>query len=484
MSTLSYLDDIGQRPGRKRGRPRTNLEAPISDTDVANAKRLATRHGRNLRFASECGWLVYDGRRFAADPKGVRVTALAKETALSIFDEVKGAADRDAVYSHARRSQSKTSIQAMEFLARSEPGVHVRLTDFDVDPWVLNVANGTIDLRTGVLRPHRQGDHISKVAPVEFDPAASCETWDAFVWRVTDRNEELYGYLRRLAGYLLTGVTTEQVLHFLWGNGANGKSVFCEVILELLGEYATVAAPDLITMRRHGGIPNDIARLRGVRVAMMNETTQGSRFDEARLKDLTGGDKLTGRFLHAEYFDFPPTHKLVIRGNHKPGITGTDDGIWRRLRLVPFTVTIPPEERDPNLLSKLRAELSGILAWSVQGCLEWQRDGLRPPAVVLEAASQYRDEADVLGRFIAECCTVRKLGQVKASEFQKAYAEYCRATDERAIPSKDLPTELERRGFTYQRRKTARLYLGLELVPPPDARYGSDDPEDGYEARI
>jgi putative DNA primase/helicase len=197
---------------------------------------------------------------------------------------------------------------------------------------------------------------------------------------------------------------------------------------------------------------------------MMNETGQGARFDEAKLKDLTGGDRLTARFLHAEFFDFRPTHKLIIRGNHKPAITGTDEGIWRRLRLIPFTVVIPPDERDPYLLDKLRAELSGVLRWAVEGCLAWQRDGLKAPEAVLVAVSDYRDEADTLGRFIAENCTVRNLAQVKASAFQRAYATFCREADERPIPSKDLPAELERRGYRYQRTKAARLYLGLELT--------------------
>jgi putative DNA primase/helicase len=217
-------------------------------------------------------------------------------------------------------------------------------------------------------------------------------------------------------------------------------------------------------MRRHSSIPNDIARLRGVRAAFMNETSQGSRFDEAKLKDLTGGDTLTGRFLHQEFFDFPPTHKLVIRGNHKPVIAGTDDGIWRRLRLIPFLVSIPPDEQDHQLIDKLRGELPGILRWAVAGCLEWQHEGLKPPGVIVDAVRAYREESDTLGQFIAEHCTRRNLAQVKTSSFFQRYQQFAEAAGERWIPAKDLPHEMQRRGFIYKRvTDGVRVYLGIEF---------------------
>jgi putative DNA primase/helicase len=304
---------------------------------------------------------------------------------------------------------------------------------------------------------------ISNIVEVPFEKDASCELWDKFLVRVTDGNDELCGYLRRLVGYLLAGITTEQVLHFLFGLGANGKTIFCEIVQAILGEYAIVVAPDLIMARRHSGIPNDVARLRGVRAAFMNETSQGSRFDEAKLKDLTGSDTLTARFLHAEFFDFRPTHRIVMRGNHKPAINGTDEGIWRRLRLVPFSVQIPEDEQDRDLLSKLTAELPGILQWAIAGCLEWQRIGLKPPAIITDAVRAYREESDVLGRFIEERCSVSTLAQVRSSAFFSAYHDYCERAGERWMSSKELPLDMERRGFKHTRKAAARLYLGLEL---------------------
>jgi putative DNA primase/helicase len=308
----------------------------------------------------------------------------------------------------------------------------------------MNVLNGTIDLHTGELREHARQDYLSKLSAVAFDPNAECELWDAFLWRITDRNEELYRYLRRLVGYMLTGTTTEQVLHFLFGLGANGKSVFIEIVSALLGDYAVVVSPDLIMLKRHGGIPNDVARLRGARAALMNETTQGAKFDEAKLKDLTGGDSLTARFLHREFFEFSPTH----------------------------TVSIPADQQDRELLTKLRAELPGILKWAVDGCIEWQHDGLRPPSCVMEAVQEYRCESDTLGRFIAECCEVRKLGQVKSSALYQRYQSYCEKAGERWVASKDLPHEMQRRGFDWKRTKEGGLFMGLEFssAAEPDWR--------------
>lgn len=243
--------------------------------------------------------------------------------------------------------------------------------------------------------------------------------------------------------------------------------------MRLLGDYAMAASPDMIMIRRHGGIPNDIARLRGVRAALMNETTQGAKFDEAKLKDLTGGDTLTARFLHQEFFDFHPTHRIVIRGNHKPAINGTDDGIWRRLRILPFTVQIPVDEQDRDLLRKLEGELPGILNWALQGCREWQQGGLRPPQIVTAAVKEYREESDTLGRFIAECCDARPLAQVKSSSLFKRYQEFCEQGGERWMASKDFPAELQRRGFEWKRSKSHSMFHGLEIRVSDENHWGN-----------
>lgn len=437
------------------------LHTEILDSDIANTLRLAARFGADLRFTVARGWFAWDGKRWATDEKAVRIQAMAKFTAKSIFAEIESAPDRARMFKHAKSSQSKKAIEAMIMLMRSEPGILVKITDFDANSWLLNVGNGTIDLRTGAIRGYSREDLISNIVDISFDPAATCELWDEFLWRVIDRNEDLYHYLRRFVGYLMVGDTSDQSLHFLYGLGANGKSVFCEVLMRLMGQYAIAVSPDMIMLKRHGGIPNDIARLRGVRCALMNETSQGARFDEAKLKDLTGSDTLNARFLHQEFFDFKPTHRIIIRGNHKPVINGTDDGIWRRLRLIPFSVTIPEIERDPKLLEKLESELPGILNWAIQGCMEWQESGLKPPPLVAEAVQAYREESDVLGRFITECC--EKRGQIKSSVLFKSYQQYAESAGERWMPSKDFAHEMQRRGFRSKRMKSGVIIEGIEL---------------------
>jgi putative DNA primase/helicase len=458
VADISNIDDA------RRQREAEASANGFTDTDIANGRRLAEQHGADLHFTPERGWLVWDGRRWAADEKDVAVQARAKSTAVAIFDEVKGSADRDALFKHAKRSQQKRAVEAMIWLARSEPGIPTRLTVFDADPWLLNVANGTLDLRTGALRAHRREDLLTRLVDVAYDPQAECVLWETFLKRVTGSGGELYKYLQRFVGYLLTGLTSEQVLHFLYGLGNNGKTVFCEIIEALLGDYAIVVSPELVMVRRHSSIPNDIARLRGVRMAVMNETSQGSRFDEAKLKDLTGSDSLTGRFLHAEFFDFIPTHKLVIRGNHKPVINGTDEGIWRRLCLVPFGVTITEAERDRELILKLRQELPGILRWAVDGCTQWHHGGLKPPTSITDAVRDYRAESDTLGRFIDEHCEVSKQAQVKSGTLFSAYQKFCEHGGERWLSSKDLPAEMQRRGFDWKRTTGGCLYYGIALA--------------------
>jgi putative DNA primase/helicase len=466
VTTLDKEVRLLRRGKGKASHRASEIPTEFQDSDIANARRLAARHGLDLKFTPERGWYVWDGRRWALDDKCIEVQARAKETAVFIFDEIRDAADRDARMQHAKRSQSKASVEAMIWLTRSEQGIPTKLTEFDKDGWLFNVANGTLDLRTGELLAHRREDLITNIVEIAFDPVAECELWDAFLWRVLDHDEQLYAYLRRFVGYLLVGDTSEQSLHFLYGLGNNGKTVFCEVLMRLLGDYAMAASADMIMLRRHAGIPNDVARLRGIRVATMNETTQGARFDEAKLKDLTGSDTLTARFLHQEFFDFQPTHRLVIRGNHKPAINGTDEGVWRRLRLVPFTVTIPEVEIDRQLKQKLEIELPGILNWALQGCRDWQSDGLKPPASVAAAVRAYREESDTLGRFIEECCEVRNLGRVKSSTLFKRYQEFAEQAGERWIACKDMPHEMQRRGFVWKRTKVGGIYEGLEFNVP------------------
>ena len=342
----------GLAAGRAAKRNGAN-PVPFADTDIANARRLAQQYGDSIRFTPERGWVVWDDRRWATDDFN-RATALAKAVAVGVFDEIR-AADSETqktLFKWARASQSAQRVQAMLLLAQTEPGIPMRWTEFDADAWLLSCANGTLDLRTGALRAHNRKDYLSRGIEVAFDPKATCPLWMEFLSRVLP-DEPVRLYVQRAFGYSLTGLTDEQCLMFVYGIGANGKSVLLETLLLLCGNYAMAASIDTFTVQKHRGIPNDLARLAGARVVTVSETEEGQRLRESLIKDLTGGDTITARFLNREFFDFTPRFKLWVRGNHKPVIRGTDDGIWRRIHLLPFNVAIPKGERDPRLLDKL-----------------------------------------------------------------------------------------------------------------------------------
>ncbi len=459
-AALAQIDSLAcsaQNPAR------VSLLAP--HTDSANSRLLVQNFGSDIRFTEGCGWMVFSSSHFFRDPEGVRIMAIAKTTAGQLFTSAQNAPDRDAAIKHAKQSQNRRALESMEVLARAEPGVLANINDFDADPWLLNVQNGTIDLRTRQLRPHRAADLISKIAGTHYDASATAPTWDLFLDRVMAGDSEIISYLQRATGYALTGFSNERALHFFHGDGCNGKSVYSEVILHLFGDYGLVMGSDLLMARVPGSIPNDIAALRGQRVVFLNETQQGSAFDEQKLKALTGGDTLSGRFLHREFFAFRPTHKLFLRGNHKPLISGSDDAIWGRLRMIPFNVVIPEQERDPNLLDKLKHELPGILNWALDGLQAWQHEGLRPPENVVAAVAAYRTESDTLSQFLDEQCERDPTSYVAASELQEAYAAYCKARHEKPVPTKDLPNEMARRGIHRRRTSRARVYEGIRLRP-------------------
>jgi putative DNA primase/helicase len=331
-------------------------------TDLGNAERFVAHHGEDVRYCYQWRkWLVWTGARWERDEAG-RVHRLAKETVRSIYREASDEEDEDrrkALAKHARASESETRIRAMVELAKSE--IPASPDQFDADPCLLNTSTGTIDLRTGALREHRREDLITKLAPVEYDPVAAAPTWETFLKRVLP-GEELRGFVRRAAGYSATGNTSEQCMFIHHGPGANGKSTFQETISAALGDYAMRTPTETLLVKRPGGVPNDVARLKGARFVTASETEEGRRLAESLVKDLTGQDTISARFMWAEWFDFKPTHALHLSTNHKPEIRGTDAAIWRRIRLIPWAVTIPPAEQDRELPEKLRTELPGVLA--------------------------------------------------------------------------------------------------------------------------
>lgn len=346
-------------------------------------------------------------------------------------------------------------------LARSLCEVGVE--QFDADPWLLNVANGTIDLRTGELREHRREDLLTKLCPVPFDPDATCPTFEGFLDRILP-DPEVHAFVQRAVGYALTGSTREQVLFILWGGGANGKTTLVEALLAVLGDYGLMTPTDTIAARRETSIPNDVARLRGARFVGAIETDENRRLAEARVKQLTGSDTISARHMRAEWFDFKMSGKLFLATNHKPVIRGTDYAIWRRIRLVPFTITIPDDEKDGALPDKLLAEAPGILRWAVDGCAAWQHEGLGAPEAVSVATDDYRTEQDVLGEFIRDCCSTHPDASCTAAELYDAFADWHGG---RPMNKKTFGLRLQERGFEPSRRyrdgRQQRCWDGIGL---------------------
>ena len=453
----------------------------FNTTDLGNSRRLIAWEGGDLRYCYPWGrWLVWTGRNWLVDDRG-EVLKRAKATVSRIYQEAAAARDeetRKALAKHAMNSESERKIKAMVELAK--PEVSILPEELDADPWKLNARNGTIDLRTGRLLEHNRADLITKIAPVEYEPMATAPHWEEVLERVLS-SEDVRGFFKRLCGYALTGDVSEHVLPVLYGTGANGKSTVLNALLEVLGDYGIQAAPDLLISKR-GSHPTELADLFGMRFVTSIEVEDGRRFAESLVKQLTGGDRVRARRMRQDFWEFDPTHTVFLATNHKPEVKGTDNAIWRRIRLIPFTETIPPDEQDKKLPEKLRAELPGILAWAVEGCLEWQLDGLQAPKEVRQATGQYRSEMDVIGAFLSECCVLDEDRTVSAGDLYRAYGEWCKDTGETPDKQRKFGARLTERGrFERYRggKSGGHRWRGLTLLTHWESKICRDsDPTD------
>jgi putative DNA primase/helicase len=401
-----------------------------------------------MRWCRELkAWLVWDGKRWDADDRAAYNAVVAHlervKADIARLTDPDSKAKRLARYLPFETNGKIEAILKICSRKLSDP-----LDRYDRDGWLLNAANGTIDLRTGELLPHDPARRLRKLTPVAYDRGAKCPLWEKVLDRLLAGRADLIDYLHKLAGSFLAGGPAK-ALYFPHGPGDNGKSLVSNTLLEVLGDYGLVLRVESLASRRGDpGVPNDLARLPGVRFVASTETEEGGRLDEARIKMLTGGDKVTARFLHKEFFDFWPTHKLWVQGNYKPVIRGTDNAIWNRVKLIPFGVTIPKAEQDPDLPAKLRAELPGILAWAVRGCLRWQAEGLPEPGCVAAASQEYRKEMDTLGLFLEERVVPRPgLNLAKGEMFQQYMRWACENGIEHPHNKIVLGRQLAERGY-------------------------------------
>jgi putative DNA primase/helicase len=447
------------------------VDAEIKCTDVGNARRLVKLYGHKIRFCHTWGcWLIYDGRRWAEDKTG-EIVRLAKATVKNIGIEASVCDDsyRKDLLRWAIKSESHERIKAMIALAQTEPSIPVVTSDLDNDRYLFNCANGTIDLRTGSLRPHDPADNLTKLSPVAYRREARSDAWDRFVMRIMNEDRELVEFVQRAAGYSLTGDTSEQCLFFLYGEGANGKSTFLNILQGILGDSAITVGADLITSKasHHENHTTGLTDLDGARFVATVEVDDGKRLAEALVKSMTGGERIRARRMRQDNYEFLPQFKLWLAANHKPEIRGTDHGIWRRIRLIPFVFTIPDDEKDKHFAEKmLEGEAEGILNWLVQGCLDWKKaGGMGDPEAVKAATADYRKEMDTIANFIGDCClTGNNSVRYESTALYKAYTTWA---DENGIKNpltaRKFARELTRLGYVSQESngKTFRVGIGV-----------------------
>lgn len=433
-------------------------------TDRGNAERLARAHGRDLRWVKdwEKGWLRYDGRRWARSTTE-EVLGLGAAVIRALIDQTRdeiAAVKKDRAQTEEEKREKKAELarlkrqlgwfiksemaarlNAMPHLLKSEPGLLVESTRLDRAPWALNTPDGTLDLRTGQLRPHDRGDYLTSLCPTPYRPDADCPLWKRFLEQVFAGYDgrpdyDLIDYVQKLLGYCLTGDVSAHLLPVFWGQGGNGKGTLLNTVLHVLGpDYAGPANADFLLARKGERHPTEVADLFGRRLVSCQETAEGASLNEPLVKWLTGGDPLKARRMREDYWSFFPTHKLVLSTNHKPTIRGSDGGIWRRLRLVPFTRTVMGEKEDRSLPERLKAEAEGILAWLVRGGLAWRTEGECPPDAVLLATKEYREEQDKVGQFLDERCELADGARTAAAALYAAFTSRCEANGDRFVMS-------------------------------------------------
>ncbi|MEW9578120.1 phage/plasmid primase, P4 family [Bacillus toyonensis] len=454
-------------------------------TELGNAERIAYYHGENVRYCNELEWLIWNGKHWQEDSKR-QIEAITAKTLRAIYGEAKATEDKyqsKLLHDWAKKCERRTI--RINSILDVRPMVSVKKKELDSHSFLFNCDNGVIDLKTGELLPHDRDLLLTKISPIKYNKNAECPNWKAFLESIFKKHtgeadHELINYLQKAIGYSLTGVTKEQVMFFLFGNGRNGKSTFINIIQDLLGDYGRQTNSDTFLKKRNdSGINNDVARLDGARFVSAVESEEGQQLSEALVKQITGGEKMSARFLRQEYFEFTPEFKVFFTTNHKPIVKGSDEGIWRRIMLIPFTVTIPKDKIDYDLPDKLAKEMPGVLRWAVEGCMKWQAEGLRAPEAVKAATNEYREDMDILAPFIDENCTVNSLVRIEAKMLYENYTKWCYQNNELELKNRAFYRQLEVRGFKKEKGTGNKNFiLGITLNKLAGSNLFSTEDED------
>lgn len=437
------------------------LEAarPPAFSDEALALRFAERHACDLRFVAKWGqWLSWTGTHWRFDD-----TLHAFDRAREICREMAATCNTPRI---AVALASAKTVAAVERLAKCDRRLAATIDQWDADPWLLNTPDGIVDLKTANRRVQRPADYMTKITAT--GPHGGCPRFLAFLDEITGGDADLQAYIQRTLGYSLTGDTREHALFFAYGTGANGKSVLLSTVAGVLGEYHRTAPIETFTATNADRHPTDLAGLRGSRLVSATETEEGRRWAKSRIKQLTGGDSVSARFMRQDFFEYRPAFKLIIAGNHKPSLRSVDEAIRRRFHLIPFAVTIPPAKRDGDLTEKLKAEWPGILAWLIEGALEWRMKGLKPPKAVLDATSAYLEAEDALAAWIDDKCERDPSAWEPSTRLFASWTSWAERAGEQPGTMRRFAQTLESRGFLAQRKMYGRGFVGLRIAPEPE----------------
>lgn len=460
------------------------VEAIMSDhapqyhaTDLGNAQRLADNFRDKIRYCdTHKSWYIYTGVRWAED----RILYMQR-AAERVIHELHAEADlcqtpaeKRALKQHATKSESNHAINAMINLAAGKEGLQVLPEQLDNNRMLFGLDNGVFDLQTMTFRASRPEDYITKGSPVSYDPDARCPRWEQFLDDIFQGDADLISFVQRLAGYCLTGLTGEQKMVIFHGCGQNGKSTLVETLQRVMGDYARMIDTSLLMINRNESHPTGLADLQGIRMAFAVETGDGKVLAENLVKSITGGDTIKARRMRQDFFEFAPTHKIILSTNHKPLINGTDLGIWRRILLIPFAFTVPDDQKIDDYSMILAAEEGpGIINWCIEGYREYLEVGLNEPDVVKAATSEYRSDMDVLGDFIASCCVEAKVAQVRSRDLIAKYEEWCAQNGETPMKGRALADKLKQRGYQPYRANQDRMWRYIGLANQGDWREDS-----------